>query len=104
MASEFAIERTEQVMNALEGVNNCRHPLRSIPLDMIADAVLVASRVEKFEELSPREVAHILNGILGRNNDLLMKIPNPDSLDTVGIFNGSSFLIHEGVARLSEGG
>lgn len=107
-------DRVEAVVVALERIHERQYPLRSIPMDMVAEAVatdLAATwQVESdaaAERANPFDIATALNAVLFRN----MALPknawqfsaNPDTYDTPGLWSAGSYLPHAGVDTLRDG-
>lgn len=110
MTSEAFQARVEAVVVALERTHDRQHPLRRVPMDLVAGAVADAARVGGAEpcDLTPVQVAEILNVVLARNQSIpnsgLKFTVDPAHLDVVAPWQPSSYQVHDGVERLRDGG
>jgi hypothetical protein len=123
-AAEFQ-ERVESVIGMLERMHDRQYPLRNIPMDLVAEAVAAEARqaglnswtvistrqiegVEDLVDLTPYQIASVLNTILARNAYLpgsaLHFATSPDQFDRSSPWEASSYLPHDGVERLRDGG
>lgn len=116
--------RVEAVIGMLERLHDRQYPLRSIPMDLVAEAVaaearasginswhVVSSRriegVEDLVDLTPHQIATILNTILSRNmrpGDALHFASDSSQFDVTSPWQASSYVPHDGVERLRDGG
>ena len=98
-------ERVEWVIGELERMNDRQHPLRAFPMDLVADAVARECGVDDLATIPPRTVAESLNVILKRNRGAAIGFNVTSStFDSAGPWLMSSYLPHEGIDRLSDGG
>ena len=92
--------RVDAVIAALEGANDRQHPLRRIPMDLVAEAVEIDAAALGLQalDLTPAQVAHVLQRILERqtHNSAVWRLP--EDIDRVGPEQGSSYLPHAGPA------
>lgn len=99
--------RVEAVIDALERLHDRQYPLRRIPMDLVAEAVATEVHPADLEALSPRQIADTLNVILARNAALPTAVrfaTGPDAFEVASPWQASSFLPHDGVERLRDGG
>ena len=99
-----AVDRVTAVIETLERMHDQQHPLRRIPIDLVAAAVCAEAESVDLGDVAPRRIAEVLNVILARTGAAVLRLPDPADAEVVGITQGSSYLPHEGAARLRDGG
>jgi hypothetical protein len=105
--------RVEIVVGMLERMHDRQYPLRSIPMDLVAESVgkeaIEQSLDPSFDlaRLSPHQIAVHLNAILARNaapGHALYFQSAPSQFDLVSPWQASTYVVHDGVERLRDGG
>lgn len=110
MTPEGFQARVEFVVGMLERLHDRQYPLRSIPMDLVADAVARDAQAagRELAALTPYEIAAGLNAVLARNlilpGSALHFHSTPDQFDVVSPWQASSYAAHDGVERLRDGG
>lgn len=100
--------RVEAVIAVLETIHDRQHPLRRVPMDLVAAAVAADACPTALEDLRASQIADLLNAILARNAmqpaSAVIFQTDPSAFDVVSPWQASSYVVHDGVERLRDGG